>query len=224
MSDTTLFDLTEPPPGARASSVEATAASIQGRTALRVALREDVARHGSPGVDFVDRPTFLRIPADFRDGTLEVDVLGRVGPQAPPDARGFAGLAYRIVDEATAPGFECVYLRPTNGRRADPPAVRIQRAVQYFAFPGYPFDRLRQEHPGRYESAADIGPDQWAHLRLDVQGTTVVVSVDGAVVLEVDDGLRQPASGDVGLFVDIGTEAFFSNLRVGHSRDAHARP
>ena len=35
-------------------------------------------------------------------------------------------------------------------------------AVQYFAYPDWKFDRLREEFPdGRYEAGADIGPDEW---------------------------------------------------------------
>jgi hypothetical protein len=34
-----------------------------------------------------------------------------------------------------------------------------QRAVQYFAYPDWKFDRLREEFPdGRFEAGADIAP------------------------------------------------------------------
>jgi hypothetical protein len=82
-----------------------------------------------------------------------------------------------------------VYLRPLNGWKTDPPSPRDQRAVQYFAYPHWKFDRLPEEFPdGRYEAGADIGPHEWITLRMDIDGTR--------------------------LTVDIGSESFFSNLKV----------
>lgn len=172
-----------------------------------------MARDGRPGVDYVDQPTFVRVPADFRDGTLEVDILSRLTATAPPDARAFAGLAYRITGGGDT--FEAVYLRPLNGLKTNPPSPRDRRAVQYFAYPDYPFDRLRKEYPnGRYEAGAAIGPDEWIHLRLDIRHRTVTVTVDGHQVLALIATKAAPATGDVGLFVDIGTEAYFRELTI----------
>jgi len=210
---TTTFDLHDLPLSASLRSVTAEPADIAGRPALRVALTDAVARDGQPGVDYVDQPTFVQIPADFRDGTLDVDILSRLTAAAPPDARAFAGLAYRITGDGDA--FEAVYLRPLNGRKVHPPSPRDRRAIQYFAYPDYPFDRLREEYPdGRYEAGATIGPDEWIHLRLDIRDRTVTVTVDGQQLLTVTDTKSAPTTGDVGLFVDIGTEAYFRDLAV----------
>ncbi len=209
---TTTIDLTRLPDGASPRSVTAVPADIAGHHALRVALTE-TARRGRPGIDYVDQPTFVRIPAEFRDGTLQVDVLSRLTADAPADARAFAGLAYRVTGDVDA--FEAVYLRPLNGRKTNPPPPRDRRAVQYFAYPDHPFDRLRTDHPdGRYEAAADIGPDEWIHLRLDIHDTTVTATVDGHRVLTLTETKAAPATGDVGLFVDIGTEAYFRDLTI----------
>jgi hypothetical protein len=82
--------------------------------------------------------------------------------------------------------------------------------------PDWKFDRLREEYPdGRYEAAADIGPDEWNTLRVDVHGTTATVIVNNVEILTVKETKAPPVIGDIGLFVDIGTEAYFSNLR-GH--------
>src|SRR4051812_18220607 len=53
----------------------------------------------------------------FRDGVIEVDVAGKPRSDAPADARGFIGVAFRVRPQATA--YECIYVRPTNGRADD---------------------------------------------------------------------------------------------------------
>lgn len=200
------------PEGATPRTVDAAPVAIGGRAALRITLTEQ-ARSGAPGRDYVDMPTFLRIPAHFATGVIEVDLLSRVLPDAPEDARAFAGLAYRILGDVDS--FEAVYLRPMNGTKLNPPPPRDRRAVQYFAFPDWKFDRIREEYPdGRYEAAAPIGPDEWVTLRLKVTESTVRAYVDGVERLNVE-AKGTAEAGDIGLFVDIGTEAFFANLRTG---------
>lgn len=214
MTDTVNFShpLDTIPDGAVPRSVTATPVSIDGRPALRVALADEIAQHGKPGVDYVDQPTFLLLPIAFTDGTIEVDLRSRLASHAPNYARGFAGVAYRI--SAGKDRFEAVYLRPLNGIKMAPPAPREQRAVQHFSYPEWPFDRLRETYSdGRFEAPANIGPDEWVHLRLDVEGSRCEVRVDGEVVLRVES-LAQAQAGSVGLFVDIGTEAFFADLSV----------
>ena len=108
-----------------------------------------------------------------------------------------------------------VYLRPLNGRKKSPPAPRDRRAVQYFAYPDWKFPRLREQYPdGRYEAGADIGDDEWIRLKLDIDGTRVTVSVDGKVELALAETKATPAPGGIGLWVGIGAEGYFANLRV----------
>lgn len=204
------------PDGAVTRSVIAEPGHAAGQTGLRVTLTDDAA-HGEMGVDYGDQPTFLIIPADFTTGTIEVDILGRVRDDAPELSRAFAGIAYHLSDGGDH--FESVYLRPTNGRRkVSPPSPRDQRAIQYFAYPEWPFDRLREVYPdGRYESGADIGPDEWIHLRLDIEDTRATAWVNGTTTLVVEETKAASVAGDLGLFVDIGTEAFFANLVVSPS-------
>jgi hypothetical protein len=208
-----FFSLTDRPEGAVLNAVTAEPAEIAGRRALRVSLTDDVTLHGKPNVDYVDMPTFVRLPVPFRNGVISVDILARLNRHAPDYARGFAGLAYRIADDGER--FEAVYLRPLNGLKANPPSPRDRRAVQYFAYPDWRFERLRETHPdGRYEAGADIGPDTWHTLTLEIEERTVIAKVDGVTVLSIEDAKAAPIAGAVGLFVDIGTEAFFANLRV----------
>jgi hypothetical protein len=198
-------------PQSRRRSVSAAVTDLDGRPAVRVELLDDVSRTGVPDVDYVDMPTFLELPIEFTDGVLEVDVLARLNGFWPEGARGFAGLAFHI-----QPGgpFECVYLRPTNGTRAHAPSPRNERAIQYFAYPDWRFDRLRTERPGTYEASAPIDIDEWTTLRLEVAGDTLRALVNGESCLTVAPTLLPPGSGRVGLFVDIGTVASFADLRL----------
>ena len=205
--------LADLPDGARPHRVTARPAAIEGRPCVRVELPDDVTFHGQPGVDYVDQPTFLVVPGGFTTGTLSVDVWSRLNGKGPADARAFAGLAYRINKQRDA--FESVYLRPLNGLKTDPPPPRDQRAIQYFSYPDWPFDRLRETYPdGRYEAGLDIGPEEWNTLKLSVTADTMTATVNNGHALTVDHPLGRHPSGDIGLFVDIGTEAFFANLTV----------
>ena len=209
----TTLDLTELPEGSELRSVTAVPTEVSGRRALRVELTDAVTLHGTPGVDYVDMPTFMIIPEGFENGTIEVDILSRLNGKGPADARAFAGIAYRISDGGDR--FEAVYLRPLNGWKTNPPSPRDQRAVQYFAYPDWKFDRLREESPdGRYEAGADIGPDEWITLRIDIDGTRLTVAVNEAEALTLSETKAAPAAGSIGLFVDIGSESFFSNLKL----------
>lgn len=107
------------------------------------------------------RPSHLRPHSwGLRDGIVEDYVLSRLSDNAPDYARAIVGLAYRITKNLNR--FSAVYVRPLNGVKVDPPRHRGQRAVQYFAYPEWNFERLREEYTdGRYKSGADIGPDEW---------------------------------------------------------------
>jgi hypothetical protein len=74
------------PAGASMNSVTAESVNVAGRHALRVGLTE-AAASGVPGVDYVDQPTFVLIPADFGNGIVEVDLLSRLADTAPDYAR-----------------------------------------------------------------------------------------------------------------------------------------
>jgi hypothetical protein len=166
---------------------------------------------GKPDID-----TFAFVPdVDFHDGNIEVDVSGGVSPDAPPGARGFIGIVFRV--ETTGNAFACegLYLRPTNGRADD--QVRRNHSTQYFSFPGYDFDRLRRESPGQYESYVDLVPDAWTAMLVEVRGASAKLYVAGASqpCLVVSDLKRGPdAQGSVGLYVDNGTIGHFRNLRI----------
>src|SRR5258708_25032954 len=100
-----VYALHEVPEGATLHKVTADPAEYNGRNALNVEFT-GAANTERPGVGG-DMPTFVLIPTNFKNGTIEVDLLGRLNGKGLPDARAFVGLAYRVDDEAH---FEAVYL------------------------------------------------------------------------------------------------------------------
>jgi len=161
----------------------------------------------------VDEPTYAKLKnVSFENGVIEVKVLSRLLDGAPVFARGFIGVAFHI-DGADAK-FQSVYLRPTNGRADHQP--RRNHTVQYFAYPDHKFDRLRKEFPERYETYADIGLDEWIALRLEVRDRKVRLYINGQKhpSFIVDELKGEAKSGAVALWVDIGTEGYFRDLKV----------
>jgi len=167
-----------------------------------------------PKIQEVDEATYARlVGSDFKNGIIEVQALSRLLPDAPDYARGFIGLAFRIDENNST--FEGIYIRPTNGRAED--AFRRNHCTQYFSYPDFKFDRLRDEFPEKYESYADIGLDEWICLKIEVKGEKAMLYLNGdkQPVLTVDGLKHGPDfSGGIGLWVDIGTEGFFSGLTV----------
>ena len=149
---------------------------------------------------------------EFQDGVIEVDLTGEPGPGAAAGARGFVGMAFRIAPDASK--FECFYLRPTNGRADD--QVRRNHSVQYISFPDFPWQRLRQEFPEKYESYVDLLPGEWTKVKIEVRGEQARLYIHGAAqpTLLVNDLKLGRTKGAVALFIGPGTVAHFSNLRL----------
>ncbi len=161
-----------------------------------------------------DEPTFVRVKnIDFKDGIIEVNVLSRLLPTAAPTDRGFIGLAFRINDNNSK--FECIYIRPTNGRADN--QLRRNHSIQYFSFPDYKFQRLRKESPEMYESYADMGLNEWTKMKIIVKGNQAKLYLNNnkqPSLIVNDLKLGADASGAIGFFVDVGTEGYFSDLKV----------
>jgi len=164
-------------------------------------------------VSTVDEPTYARLKgSDFENGFIEVKVLSRLQETAPGFARGFIGIAFRIDDSNAR--FQSIYLRPANGR--DENQFRRNHTVQYFSYPGYKFDRLRKEFPEMYETYADIGLDEWITLRLEINDHIARLYINGQkhpsfIVNEMKEAVK---SGSIALWVDIGTEGYFKDLKI----------
>jgi hypothetical protein len=148
--------------------------------------------------------------AEFRNGTIEVELAGQAAASAGEGARGFIGIAFRLRDGK----FEYIYLRPTNGRAED--QVRRNHSTQYSAFPDFDFARSRKEAPEKYESYVDLEAGVWTRVRIAVQGTTARLFVHGAPqpVLIVNDLKLGDSSGGVALWIGPGTEGYFTGLAI----------
>ena len=142
-----------------------------------------------------------------------MDVCGRLLADAPDYARGFIGITFRAADDGRE--FESFYIRPTNGRDCHDP-VRQAHGCQYFSFPGYTFAYFRDFGITDYENrVATIALNEWSHIKAVIKNDDAVFSVDGIDVLEVHGFKHGPlARGNVGLYVDIGTDGLFRNLSV----------
>ena len=161
-----------------------------------------------------DLPTFVKIKGiDFKDGTIEIKVLSQLLKTAPAYARGFIGVAFHI--DSLNSRFEGIYLRPTNGRADD--QLRRNHSIQYFSYPDYDFDRLRKEAEGVYESYADMGLNEWISMRIEVKDkqARLFLNDNKQPSLIVNDlKLGDNVSGGIGLWVDIGTEGYFKDLKI----------
>lgn len=188
------------------NDVKQTIAFHEGHNAVRLVLTQNAK---TP-----DNPTFARIKdIEFCDGIIEIDVAGRPLPDAFPEARGFIGIAFRIADDLSA--FECMYLRPTNGRAQQ--QLRRNRAAQYFSYPDWKFDRLRTEVPGQYESYVDLVTGAWTKMRIEVKGDQAKLFIhDNEYPTIIVNDLKHGSEmkGGIGLYIDNGTEGFFKNLKV----------
>ena len=180
--------------------------SIMGQEAIQVIKDTSIKE--------VDEPTFAKLEGiRFQNGTIEVKVLSKLLKDAPDFARGFIGIAFRINQDNSK--FECIYIRPTNGRAEQ--QLRRNRSVQYFSFPEFKFERLRKEAPSEYESYADMGLDEWITLKLEVKGIQAKLFVNESkepilIVNDLKHGTE--ALGEIGLWVDIGTEGYFTDLKI----------
>lgn len=159
-----------------------------------------------------DENTYAKIHFPFYNGMIEVKMLSRLLKNAPTYARGFIGIAYRINDDDT--GFESFYVRPTNGRNCHD-SIRKEHGCQYFSYPNYTFQYFRDHHMTQYEAPVDIDLNEWIDLKAIICNKKAVFFVNDQRVLEVDPMLQNVGQkGSIGLFVDIGTEAFFKDLVV----------
>lgn len=149
---------------------------------------------------------------DFQDGVIEVELAGDTLPGTPPTARGFVGIAFRVPADGSR--YECLYLRPKNGRAPD--QLQRNHSTQYIANPDFPWQKLREETPGKYESYVDLVPGEWTKVKIDVRGTKARLYVGAAdqPVLVVDDLKHGVSHGAIALWIGPGTDAHFANLRI----------
>jgi hypothetical protein len=179
--------------------------TIRGRPAVHLLV--DPARRAidTTVLAMLDRPTFT-------DGTIEVPVIGVPRADAPRESRGFVGVSFRT--GARGEWTEVFYLRPLNARAND--QLRRNHTVQYASDPEFPWHRLREEQPGRYESYADMTPGEWTTMRIVVSGTTARLFVNGAAqpCLVVTDLKHGSIGGRIALWAHAETDAYFGPVSV----------
>jgi hypothetical protein len=186
-------------------NVKAEPVTYLGRSAMRV------SDAGPQGLD--DAGRLAVVPgSSFQDGRIEVNLSGDTAPDAPPNSRGFVGIAFRITADRSQ--FECFYLRPKNGRAED--QLQRNHSVQYISIPGFGWQKLRSDTPGKYESYADLIPGQWTQMKIQVAGSRARLYVNGAEqpTLIVNDLKQTPAKGAIALWVGQGSIAHFADLKV----------
>jgi len=177
-------------------------ATYQGREALRITTlsQQDMAGFA------------VLTGTDIQDGTIEVDVAVKI--LTPPEVRmpGFTGVMFRAKPDGSE--YELFYLRPKNAL-ADNQSMR-NHTVQYSSEPGFGWYKLRREWPFVYESYAEIEPEKWTHVKIEVAGRVARIYLNGASKPSlIVDGLKGTnLHGAVGLWAYPAEESYFSNLKI----------
>ncbi|MDO4386689.1 MAG: hypothetical protein Q4E18_11890 [Clostridia bacterium] len=182
-------------------------AELDGIPVLRIVKKDKL--------DIPDENTYAALKdVSFHNGTIEVRMRSRLLPDAPDYARGFIGIVYRASDDASE--FESFYVRPTNGRNCSD-SVRKAHGCQYFSYPGYTFSYFREFGITAYEAPVEIALDEWFTLKAVIQDEKASFYLNGsnAPVLKVPFMKHgKGTKGSLGIYVDIGTEAFVSDLKI----------
>jgi hypothetical protein len=195
--------------GLEVLNAKAEVATYEGRHAVRLLNRAEVVASGA-----ATREETIAIlkGSDFKDGTIEAEIAGIPREGAPADVRGFIGIAFRVQPDKSH--YECIYIRATNGRADD--QLRRNHSAQYVSSPDFPWQRLRKENPGVYESYVDLEAGAWTRIKIVVSGTKAKLYVNGAEqpCLIVNDLKLGERRGQIALWVGTDTDAHFSNLTV----------
>jgi hypothetical protein len=189
-------------------NVKAEAATYRGRRAIHLLQSAADPTTGDPKKESL---AILK-DSDFHEGTIAADLAAAPRPGAPPDARGFVGIAFRVQPHGLP--LECFYLRQTNGRVED--QLRRNHSAQYISSPDFPWERLRKETPGVYESYVDLEPGAWTKVKIVVSGTKAKLYVNDASqpCLIVNDLKLGDTHGQIALWIGVDTDAYFAKLTV----------
>jgi len=196
--------------GIRMTMAEASQQKIQAMTAEQ---RQRTMATGS-----LDEQLAIVEGVQFGNGSIEAEIAGAPRADAGEGARGFVGIAFRV--QADLRTYDAFYLRPTNGRADD--QVRRNHSAQYISHPDWPWFRLRKETPEKYEAYVDLVPATWTKIKIEVRDTQARLYVhDNSQPTLIVNDLRTgaTATGGVGLWIDVGTDAHFRNLTVTPAAD-----
>lgn len=202
--------------GLRVQNVVAEPATLDGKKGVRVTWSPEAKQKlaaMTPDQQAQVEPLAVIEGIDFSSGVIEAEIAGSPEPGAGGGARGFVGIAFRLQPDMRT--YDAFYLRPTNGRADD--QERRNHATQYISHPAWPWFRLRQETPSKYESYVDVQPDVWTRIKIEVRGdkARLYVNDNPQPVLIVNDVKSGPnARGGVALWIGPGTVAHFRNVVV----------
>jgi hypothetical protein len=150
--------------------------------------------------------------SSIQDGVIEADIAIKI--TTPPGVRmpGFTGLAFRARPDGSH--YDMFYLRPRNAE-SDDQAMR-NHSVQYVAKPGYDWYPLRRQWPWIYESWANLKPETWTHVKIELHERTARLFLNGSDSPSlIVNGLKgEDLQGGVALWGYPGEESYFSNLRI----------
>ena len=149
----------------------------------------------------------------FKNAIIEYDCMSKLLPDAPSHARGFIGVGFRVSEDTSH--FEGFYVRPTNGKGCED-AYRKAHGCQYFAYPGYIWNYLREFHYEGYEAPVPtIALEEWAHIRIELIDDHAKYYVNHELVLEMQHNFfHTPVQGGFGINTHIGTDGYFKNLYI----------
>jgi hypothetical protein len=171
---------------------------------------ETFNENGKDGITFSEdqgKGLWLLKEYNFSEGTIELDIKGRNTLQ-----RSFVGIAFHFQNDST---YDAVYFRPFNFKNPD--TARRSRAVQYISLPGFYWDKLRADFPGKYENKVTPvpEPDDWFHVKLVVKNDKITVFVNDSAQPSLDvKKLSRTHNGQIGLWVDTGSDGSFANLVI----------
>ncbi|MBK8505768.1 MAG: hypothetical protein IPL46_28365 [Saprospiraceae bacterium] len=147
----------------------------------------------------------------FDTGVLEVDFKGENKQGA-----SFLGLAFNIQNDST---YECVYFRPFNFRSEE--KVRREHSIQYIFHPEYPWHRLREDQPDKFEAEYPNSPDpdDWFTIRLKIGPDSVEVydKKFKRMLLKVER-LAGTTSSKIGFWTGSSSSGNFRNLNLIRSK------
>jgi len=144
---------------------------------------------------------------EFSNGTVELDIRGKDVFQ-----QSFVGIAFHGTDNKT---FDAVYFRPFNFQSTDP--VRKIHAVQYVAYPDYPWQILRDKFNGKFEKAVIPSPNgtEWFHVKITIKYPIVTVFVNGNQEPSLTiEKLNTRKTGKIGIWVGNNSDGDFANLQI----------
>lgn len=141
----------------------------------------------------------------FSNGRIDIDIKGK-----NLQGQSFVGIAFHVIDGKT---FDAIYFRPFNFFNPE----RNTHSVQYISMPGHPWQQLRQDFPGKYESkiSRPPNPDDWFHATIEINFPKISVFVNNDKMPSlVVEQLASQKEGSVGLWVGNMSEGQFKNLKI----------